>query len=243
MNLKELIYDIQQASRDFSDNSFVDTLYIEHLINIYRAKYLHQVYGRRPVLEKANRQSIAFEMELVNSSAIPELIKTKRRILRSVDKLPNILTLGKKPAVMSVTSIDRTEPGEFELEDKSRAQYLSSSPFCGQICYIDTDEHMYIIMSKDENKFLKYLVIDAIYEDPRKAIYHNYLDEDGSENNIELEDYPIDMGLWVAVKSDIVKELLRELSTPLDLQSASNSGAANMIPTEGIDNQVKGQAK
>lgn len=230
MKLQELVYDVIQSTRDFSDNSFVQESYVEHMINTYRAKYLHQAYSNKPVLEPINRQSLALELELVNSSSAPGLIKTKRRILRTVEKIPKILQLGRKPGIHSIASIDRIELGEFELVDKRRAQYNVHSPFCGMMAYLDTDYRLYFVTNSEAQKFLKYITLDAVFEDPREAIYFEYQDELDSELSLDLVEYPIDMGLWSNIKSEITSEILRQLGTPLDLQNSTASPAAAIDP-------------
>jgi hypothetical protein len=168
-------------------------------------------------------------MELVNSSIAPHLIETKRRILRTVDPVPTILQLGRKPAIHAMTTLDRVELGEFELVDKRRAQYMVDSPFCGMVAYLDTDNRLYFIPTKDAVKFLKNIVLDAVFEDPREAIYFIYPDEKDADRALNLEDYPIDMGLWSNIRAEVVGEMLRQLATPLDMQNTSAD--LNMDPT------------
>jgi hypothetical protein len=229
MKLRELVYDCIQAARDFSDNSFIQDNYVEHLINTFRAKYLHQAYVRKPVLEPVNRQSLVFEMELVNSSIVPDIIETKRRILRTKDPVPRFLQLGRKPAIHSIGTIDRNEIGEFELVDKRRAQYMLHSPFCGAVAYVDTDYRIYFITAKESFGFLKNIVVDAVYEDPREAIYYMYPDEDEADEALNIIEYPVDMGLWSNIRAEVVGEMLRQVATPLDLQN--QSAALNINPT------------
>ena len=238
MVLKELVYDCIQSARDFSDNSFIHEKYVEHLINTFRAKYIHQAYSNKPVLEPVNRQSIVMPVELVNSSIEPTIIETKRRIIRTVDPLPKVLQLGRKPGVHAITTLDRVELGEFELVDKRRAQYMVHSPFCGMVAYLDTDYRLYFVPSKDANKFLKNIVVDAVFEDPRQAIYYTYPDEKDAEEALNIIEYPIDMGLWSNVRAEIVAEMLRQKATPLDLQNASAS--LNMNPSPAPTNIVAG---
>ena len=221
MKLTEMVYSIIQATRDFSDNSFVQEEYIKFMINTYRAKYLHQAYVSKPVLEPINRQTIILPMELVNSSYDPSVIETKNRILRTVDPIPKILQLGRKPGIHSITSLDRIELGEFELVDKRRAQYNVHAPFCGITGYLDTDYHIYFVTSVDEQKFLKNIVLDAVFEAPADVLYLKYPDQEDAESALELEEYPVDMGMWTNIKAEIVSEMLRAKSVPLDMQNTS----------------------
>jgi len=230
MKLKEMIYDIIQATRDFSDNSFVQEEYVKFLINSYRAKYLHQAYVSKPVVETINRQSIIMPMELVNSSYDESVIKTKNRILRTVDALPKILQLGRKPAIHSITSMDRIELGEFELVDKRRAQYNVFSPFCGVVGYLDTDYHLYFVTSTDEQKFIKSIVVDAVFEEPEEVLYLKYPDQEDAESAIDLEEYPVDMGMWANIKAEIVSEILRAAAVPLDNQNDTTASPTNIDP-------------
>ena len=223
MKLDEMVYSIVQATRDFSDNSFVQEEYIKFMINTYRAKYLHQAYVSKPVLEPINRQTVVLPLELVNSSYDTSVIKTKNRILRTVDVIPKILQLGRKPAIHAVTSLDRIELGEFDLVDKRRAQYNVFSPFCGIVGYLDTDYHLYFVTSIDEQKFLKNIVLDAIFEVPADVLYLKYPDQLDAKQAVNLEEYPVDMGMWDNIKAEIVSEMLRAKATPLDFQSATAS--------------------
>ena len=232
MKLKEMIYSIIQATRDFSDNSFVQEDYIKFLIDTYRAKYLHQAYVNKAVIEPINRQTIIMPMELVNSSYDTHTLKTKNRILRTVDPLPKILQLGRKPAIHAISSLDRIELGEFEIVDKRRAQYNVFSPFCGIVGYLDTDYRIYFVTGVDEQKFLKNIVVDAIFEDPADVLYLKYPDQRNAWEALELEDYPIDMGLWTNVKAEIVSEMLRAKAIPLDDQWNTRSSATNIDPKQ-----------
>ena len=232
MVLQELIFDVIQATRDFSDNSFINERYIKHLIDTTRAKYLHQAYVSKPVLEPINRQTIIMPMELVNSSYDPSMIETKRRILRTKDKLPRVMQLGRKPAIHAISSMDRLELGEFELLDKRRAQYNIHSPFCGVVVYLDTDYHLYLVSNTDDTKFIKNMVVDAIFEDPQEAIYYKYPDMENSEEALELEEYPLDMGMWNNMKAEIASEMLRTKAVPLDLQNQSAALPAMIDPKQ-----------
>lgn len=230
MKLNEMTYDILSAIRELTDNSDITELYVEELINQYRARYVRREYAKRPYITIDTRQSIVVPMELVNSSVIGLEYPTNTLIMRTEVELPSFLTLGKHPGIFTLSTIDRNI-GEFELMEKRRARYALDSPTCSTTMFLDTDNRLYLVSKKDSYKNLKYIVIDAVLEDPREAVNFRYIDEDGSTVNIngsyELGKYPVGKSMWTYIKADIINELLRMKSTAPDLESKtadSNQG-------------------
>ena len=224
MTLNEMTFDIITALRLHSDDVDITEDYIEHLINQYRNRYARRDYNKRPYIPIDLRQSIVIPMEVVNSSVIDHLKQTNTVILRTEYELPSFLTLGKQPGIFTLSTIDRNK-GEFELMEKRRARYAQDSPTCSTVTYLDTDNKLYVESKKDSYNALKYIVIDAVLEDPREAIGFLYIDEDGTVPPVapieELGKYPISSAMWTYVKSDVINEILRIRVTAPDLEAAA----------------------
>jgi len=237
MKLRELVYDVIMGAKIESDDSFATEEYVEFLINSYRSRYIRRDYNKRPYITLATRQSIVIPMEVINSSVISNTLPTNTLIMRTAQQLPQFIPLGKHPGIFTISSVDRNI-GEFELMEKRRAKYALDSPTCSTTTFLDTDNRLYLVTRKDSFKMLKYVVIDAVLEDPREALNYIYIDEEGNPSgNInpltELETYPIDDAMWTYVKQDVINEILRQKSTAPDLEAATNKSNISPMSTDG----------
>lgn len=231
MKLRELVYDVITRVNEFSDDSDFTERYIEELINQSRANFLSRDFKKKRNLPLDARQTITAPLELVNSSLNTSVIETNRFIVRTSVKIPNVLEMGSKPGVYTITSMDRNL-GEFDIMDKARAKYYMDAPFCPSIIYLDTDERMYIVSSDQAIRNMTNIGIDFIAEDPREAIKYSYPDMD-IQAALELDDYPIGKKLWKYVKDDVVNQLLGNKFTPADIQQASAEMQGNPMSQGG----------
>ena len=228
--LRELVYDVITRVNELSDNSDFSEAYIVELINQQRATYLSREYSKRKIISIDYRQTIVADVELRNATLDEDIRFTRNSVIRTVEQLPKILSLNSIPAIYQLSTLERNL-GEFDFVDKNRAKWAKSAKFCPLSTYLDTDERLYLISSKESIKLLKWVGIDAVFEDPREALRFSYPDKSETEL-YELENYPISKKVWKYMKEDIVSELIGNKVTPADIQQQSADMPLSPLPTQ-----------
>jgi len=226
--LRELVYDVFQRLSELTDDSDYSEDYVAELINQHRAKYLEREYSKRRVIPIDYRQTIVVPLESVDSSMDTSFRVMNKISRRTNGQLPNILTLNSLPAIHELSSLDRNL-GDYAFVDKVRAKDVFSARFCPLAVYLDTDERLYFVSSSESLKMLKWITIDAVFEDPRDVLRFSYPDKTIGEA-LELISYPISKKIWPYMKADIVSELIGDKLTPADLQQSNADMLANPSP-------------
>ncbi len=207
MKRLELISDVREILRTHSIDSEIADRHIMFLVRTKRAKYLRQ----REMREMAEygdqfQQSVFMDTELVDSSKITTL-PTGGTILRTINALPNIV--GRELLKhMDVRTVDYTGK-EIEVINKERASLVDYAPKGFIYCYKEPDGRLYFKSTDTVHKLLSKVVVQCILEDPEEIVELNGLTS-------HLEDYPITGSVWEIIRPEIIQELLRSMSIPID---------------------------
>ncbi len=206
MKKSELIYDIKEAVRAYSNDAKITNAYILHLIDTIRAKYIRQHQRKNPGESKLKfMQTLILNTELVDRSYTTDLT-VDVTILRTAKALPSLIgrTFLRDVIVRPVDRINQ----EIEYMDKFRAILGNSPNFI--YSYIDDDMYMYFVNKYDSlHKQLSKVAISAILETPEAIVDINGLDT-------SLEDYPITESLWTLMKPELLDYVYKILQIPVD---------------------------
>ncbi len=207
MKRSELISDVREILRTHNIDSEIADRHIMFLVRTKRAKYLRQ-REMREMEEYGDqfKQSVFMSTELVDSSRVSTLL-TGGTILRTVNSLPNIV--GREILKhMDVRTVDYTGK-EIEVLNKERISLVEYAPEGFIYCYKEDDGRIYFKGTDDVHKTLTQVVVQCILEDPEDIVELNGLTS-------QLENYPITGSVWEIVRPEIIQELLRSMSIPID---------------------------
>jgi hypothetical protein len=209
--LKEIIYDVREALKEYSDDSELDNRYIKYLYNIKRAKYLRQdLNNYLKTVDNSIKQSVCLSMSLVDGD---ECGDDCPKILRSNKPLPKTLELHSKVAITSVKPTTRISV-PFNFITKDKIAYIEGAQFTtGLYSFLDNDNYMYVYSLSDAYKLLDCITVTGVFEKPTDLVdYSNCCNCDEDSNSCYDEDndeYPLQPHYIDLIKTEIVNDFVK----------------------------------
>lgn len=225
MILENIIYDVRESLKVYTDDSEISNEYIIYLYGIKRSKYLRQElnnYQRTTDISVTQTLCLGLERVSVNECGLDldcaTIVRTKRPI-------PQPLELHIKSAITSVKPTERIAI-PFNFVTKQKAIYSQHSPFNrGIFAFLDNDKYIYLISEDEVLNLLECITITGVFEDPLDlANYTNCCSctsnslpcFDEMTSNYPLQPHYIDL-----IKNEIVNELIKKLNIPEDTKNNS----------------------
>lgn len=222
MTLNEIIYDIREKLKMNSDDIDISDEYLAHLINIKRALLVKQRYTKfTKTIPEETKQIICLTLEEVS---VIEGESCSGTILRSVEKLPTLMQLDNKPALIGVRTYDlRNIP--INVVSIERFPYLGYNRWLSNQLFValDSDSKIYFFSGNDQHKFLENVKVVAIFENPEEA---DVMSCDTSVTDCEYFDkeYTVEPHMVHDIVNLILKDLAPTIQLPDDtLNNASES--------------------
>ena len=216
--VNELIYDVREAVRAYSDDSELDDRYILYLYNIKRAKYLRQdLNNYQKTIDNSVKQSFCLEMEVVsmNECSVPYACGT---ILKSKQSLPTPIELHTKVAITKVKPTQRLGV-PFNFISKDRAPFIENAPYPNSLySFIDDDEHLYVYSKSDSYKLVECLTVTGVFEDPTElSDYANCCGcNDSTCFDLDESEYPLQPHYIDVIRNEIILDIARTMQIPED---------------------------
>lgn len=211
-SINQVIFDIREALKDYSDDSELSNEYILYLLNIKRAKYLKQridqlgrSYNNRVL------QTLCLETEEVsiNECGLDFDCET---IIRTKKPLPQLLQLSTKDALQRVSPSDKLSI-KFNLINRERATGYMNSPFNNKIkAFLHDDNHIYLI-GNPMPLLLECISVTGVFEDPTEL--ENYSNccgcnlETSKCFDYDTTEYPIQIDLLDIIRTDVIQEIAK----------------------------------
>ena len=219
--LAQIVYDIREAIKDYTDDSELDDRYITYLVNIKREKYLKQRIDRLG-RNFNNRilQTLCLDLEEVTTAECGLSLPCSK-IVRTTKPLPDLIQLTLNDAIQRVAPADKLSQ-KFNFINRERAILYLHSNFPKKIkTFLHDDGHLYFISS---DKVLSTCIsITAVFQDPTELInYSNCCDCNTTVNScfdINETEYPIDGELLDLVRAEVINELGRRDSIKEDINN------------------------
>ena len=222
MTLNEIIYDIREKLKLFTDDIDIVDEYLAHLVHVKRSLLLKQRYSKlSKTIPEETKQQVCLTFEEVPSIDGQDCMGT---IVKSVQKIPTVIQLDSKPAILNVRSHDlRNIP--FSVVSIERFPYLGYNRWTANLIYIalEADSHLYVYSGNVQHKFLEFGKISAVFENPEEASELDCEETDSSCEYFDTE-YNIEPHMVHDVVNMIVKELAPSIQIPDDkLNNADES--------------------
>lgn len=221
----ELIYDVKEYMKAYSDDVELSNEHIMFLYRKKRAKHLRQLlndYTRK--FDNITLQSFCVSLEEVDKSLCG--LEVGCTILRSTIPIPTLLDLRSRDTLISVgPSLIGAE--KFKIINIEQASYILQKPYStGIYTFIDTDGYLYIIANDEAHKMLECIYVTGLFEDPEEL--ESFSTGCNSESNntnpcfTENTEYPLQGFLIDTIGNEIKKELVSRLGIPEDKDNNSD---------------------
>ena len=210
----ELIYDVREAIRAFSDDSELDDRYIIYLYNIKRAKYLRQdLNNYQKTTDLSIQQSFCLGLQEVSAVECGVDLSCEK-IMRSTQPIPKAIELHSKPAITKIKPTHRLSV-PFTLIDKSRAPYIMNGPYSNAIyAFIDTDNYIYVTSNGGAYKLIDCISVTGIFEDPLSLQGYKNCCNCGDETitacfDEDESEYPLQPHYIDLIRAEIVNDMFK----------------------------------
>jgi len=226
--VQELIYDVKEAVKAFTDDNELDDRYIIYLYNIKRAKYLRQdLNNYQKFIDNSIKQTLCLALESVPVSEC-SISYSCGTLLKSTQVVPTPLNLHTKTAITKVKPTNKLSL-PFNFISKDKAAYIDHAPFNKSLyAFIDVDNYLYVYSKSEDYKLLECVTITGIFENPISL--HNYKTCCNCTNSSSIcfdeatSEYPLQPRYIDIIREEIIKDILRTKQIPEDTQNdAENS--------------------
>lgn len=174
----ELIYNVKNLRRNgrvSDDDSFTDRQWA-FIINYYRAKIVRQDIAKSRVVSGNQVQNLG-KVTLIKADK-NECCDIHDCVLRIEKPLPNAIDTDVHPLITYVGLLNGTK--SFQRTTYERAIYDQHSKYTGkQPKYYELGNYIYILNPPTNN--LKYINIQAVFEDPKAAVKYRTCDCEQNE--------------------------------------------------------------
>jgi len=224
---RQVIYSIKEYLKAYSDDSEHTDEYILFLLNNEREEYLRQLYDdRRRKIDNVLIQSMCLELETVDRGSCG--IEVGCSIVRTVKKLPKLLEMRRRTALLSVRPVDILAKS-FTLTTRDNIDTVFDSRYNLDIyAFLHSDGHIYIVSKDNSYIFMKCIEIELISADPSElTAYKNCCGCDENNNPStdcfnEDSDYPAQGFVINYITDRVTSKLVPRLQIPKDVINNSN---------------------
>lgn len=207
--ISELVYDVREALKLYSDDVEISNRYIIYLYNIKRGKYLRRELNRlQRNTDNSALQTFCIKLEEVSASECDVNFECEK-ILRSTTPIPTPIDLNHTPALTKVkptTVISKP----FNFISKDRIPYVAGSPTTGVYAFLDPSGYIYVY-SKSDLRLLDCLTVTGVFQDPLElknfpACCNCSVEENPCYDDATTE-YPLQSHFIDIIRNEIVQEL------------------------------------
>lgn len=212
MKFSEIVYMILDELKLSSDDAQFTEDHILFLVDKYRAFILKQKYSDiKKDIPDSNYQSINIDLEQDNSRILEE-----RYILRSVNKIPDVLNIG-KPKVYPIDFLCNTE---ITYISRDRLRYTGFNKYLKNIiyCTIETDQHLYFLSKNPQLEHLKKINFFGIFNNSINVL---------NKEDVMQEEFPLESALVPVVIEFVIKELSGAIYRPDDENNNAKDDLVN----------------
>lgn len=219
---RELIYMCLDTLKITSDDAVFTEDHIVFLLNKYRSILLQQKYSdvRNPI-SSSNYQTLCLDLTLDDTKSRDVC---KGTILRSVEKIPNLLNIGN-----TEVSLKDYYLGEVTLVSSNRLRYVGNNKWLQNViyCTIGNDNYLYFKSSNPQHMYLEKVELRGIFEDPIAAAK---LSCDNSSNCDILDmEIPLEDTLVAKLIEGVIQFISNGLYKPQDKDNNAADDLSNLM--------------
>lgn len=228
MTFGQVVYIISDFSKTISDDSIINTDHILFLASKYRNYILNQYYAsNKKPLSDANYQTICIDLERFNKAKFCGNIP----VLRSKEKLPFVLPLGKKSIYPPAGFLY----GNIQFVNNTKFKYMSENKYLKNTIYatIGPDEHLYLRANGSDFLFLKKVILSALFTDIEDAAKQECsLDGECYDGcDIMERNFPLDDSYMPLLMKMVVQDIVGAAWRPKDDDNNATDDLATFAQT------------
>lgn len=192
-----LIYDKLGIS---SDDSRIEIDHILFMMKNYRTYLLKQQYtDAKRLIPQTNYQNIHLDIEQITDCIVDNKVK-------SVQKVPSLINLNGSEAVTVTPKEDLFNSLEWTFITEQRFKVVGFNKWLSRIIYftVGSDGYLYLKSINPDFKYLKKIMVSALFDDPIKAAE---LSSEGQDCDVLNTPFPLEEPL-VPVLIDLIVEKL-----------------------------------
>lgn len=215
----QMIYDVRERLNQLNDDSEFSDRLILHRINQVRATFLLQHLNNFRIPTSLDIiQSLCLETELVSTEICGVAVDCEK-ILRTKQKLPQLLIKHTGPSIISVTTPNMFSE-EITVIPFNKVSISQHKPFKSTNVFLGQDNHLYMFSSKSESyKFIECLTVKGVFYNPLDLEdFKNCCGCENSESCFDRDstNYPMLAELESALLDVVVSSFQSKLELPKD---------------------------
>ena len=207
-----LIYDKLGIS---SDDSKIEIDHILFMMKNYRTYLLKQQYtDAKRLIPQTNYQNIHLDIEQITDCIVDNKVK-------SVQKVPSLINLNGSEAVIITPQEDLFNSLEWTFITEQRFKVVGFNKWLSRIIYftVGSDEYLYLKSINPDFKYLKKIMVSALFDDPIKAAE---LSSEGQDCDVLNTPFPLEEPL-IPVLIDLIVEKLTPVVYKPEVESNNAS--------------------
>jgi len=224
-----MTYELRMLLRNnhLSDDSNWDDRLIEKLIITQRALWIKNQASKRNYMPDKLVQDLGCVKIEIADAADCCGFTTKCSAIRTAVEIPKTITMFSGDGITRVGPINKLQD-EYQYVPYERSIWLGAGYYNRDSVFsFRLNDYIYVISKSnlDYFKYLEYINIRGVFEDPRAVETFTYCSGDSCFS--EDAEYPLGEDLWVFMKAEIVKSNFGILSSVLT--DKSNDSASKEI--------------
>lgn len=212
MTKLEIIYDIKEKLKITTDDAYLTTEYISHLIDVKRSTLIKQSYSNMTkTIPSLLYQDLCLTLEV--APLIPGA-PCYGTILRTVEELPAVINISGREDLYIVRPVD-IMAAAYNQVPIERFAFLGNNRFLGNQIYtaLGTDRKIYFYSAQIDYKMIEKVSTKGVFESTSEAA--KYSCDESCIDEYEAE-YPLEGYMINEIVNLIVKELRQPLQLPKD---------------------------
>ena len=198
MELRKYLFEVKELT------GLEDNRYIIRLIELNRALYYrNKLMNGEFINEQAIQKLSNVELELIDQSESPIDLPSGYAILRSVKKIPDVLSVRNNHTIFVVRNL-RLLAKPFSVVSRDEAVYSGSGRANNRDVFTFLhNNYLYVKLNEDNPRIslLENVTIEGLFTNPTEAITF----EDGTaDRDMWFHEYPIDDACWVYIRNMII---------------------------------------
>lgn len=211
--LNEILYDIREGLKEYSDDTELDNRHLTYLLNTKRAKYLRQDLNNfQKTTDSSIQQTFCIELVEVSSDQCGVDLYCDK-ILRTKKPVPKTIELHTKSAITKIKPTNRLA-APFNFISREKAPHLEHSMYGNSIyAFLDIDNYVYFISKSKVHTLIDCISISGVFENPLDLNDYTNCCGCTPEESVtcfdeEESEYPLQPHYIDLVKREILQDLI-----------------------------------
>lgn len=208
--LNEIVYDLWEIARPrISDDDNFDKRQFEFWVKNTRARFLRNELNKNRTIDDDVIQDLGcLELELADAADCCE-ITDGCKLLRTKDKIPNLIELHNRTAITRVAPINKIDI-PFSFISYERAIWAGNGKYSANQIYAFLLNDRIYLKVKDSSmaKYITHINVRGVFEDPKEVAKFTHCSNSGEEGApcyTDDSEYPIKAWMIGAMKAEIMQ--------------------------------------